>query len=208
MNNLTASIACVFAILSAPSSTRSDVLVVNDGGFVEYDQGNALVVFGQRPITPVMTSTKRTQYARAKAPTEQVLKAINDAGARYAGDRAIARAGLSGKQWMTLFRSNIEIESAYNPDALSHVGAVGLGQLMPATARDLGVDPHNMQENLDGSARYLLAMLRQFGSGELALAAYNAGPQAVERHAGVPPYKETQGHVRKVMSVYHQILNN
>ena len=70
------------------------------------------------------------------------------------------------------------------------------------------VDPHDMNQNLDGSARYLLAMLRQFGTSELALAAYNAGPDAVERHGGVPPYRETQGHVRKVMAVYNETLGN
>ena len=64
---------------------------------------------------------------------------------------------------------------------------------MPDTARDLGVDPHDIAQNLDGSARYLLMMLEQFGEGSLALAAYNAGPEAVT-HGGIP-FRETQGHV-------------
>lgn len=76
---------------------------------------------------------------------------------------------------------------------------------MPDTARSLGVDPHDMVQNLDGSARYLLMRLAQFGSPELALAAYNAGAGAVIRHDGIPPYPETIGHVRKVMAVFDRL---
>jgi soluble lytic murein transglycosylase-like protein len=76
---------------------------------------------------------------------------------------------------------------------------------MPDTAETLGVDPHDIDENLDGSARYLLMMLERFGSEELALAAYNAGPEAVTRHGGIPPYEETQGHVAKVMAVFERL---
>ena len=72
---------------------------------------------------------------------------------------------------------------------------------MPATAAQLDVDPYDWQANLDGSARYLLMMLAQFGTPELALAAYNAGPDAVARYGGIPPYRETQNHVRRVMVV-------
>ncbi|RFP85374.1 lytic transglycosylase domain-containing protein, partial [Rhodobacteraceae bacterium 63075] len=109
--------------------------------------------------------------------------------------------GLSVSDWLALFQANIEVESAYRPGALSSAGAIGLGQLMPGTAADLGVDPHDMTQNLDGSARYLLMMLARFGSPDLALAAYNAGPEAVARHGGIPPYTETQNHVRRVMAV-------
>jgi hypothetical protein len=199
----------VLAFCSQPTASSADVLVVNNGSFVQYELGSALVVFGTKPITLASKTTNyQTPKHRAKAPRAEILNAINDAGSRYAGHPSVAHAGLSAKQWVALFQSNIEIESAYNPLARSQVGAIGLGQLMPGTAQDLGVDPHIITENLDGSARYLLAMLGQFGSGELALAAYNAGPGAVKRHGGIPPYKETQGHVRKVMSVYTQILNN
>jgi soluble lytic murein transglycosylase-like protein len=77
---------------------------------------------------------------------------------------------------------------------------------MPGTARDLGVDPHDTAQNLDGSARYLLAMLARFGTPELALAAYNAGPDAVARHGGIPPFTETQNHVRRVMAVRDRLI--
>lgn len=201
----------LFVFLVGASVASAEVLVVGDGGFVSYEQGSALVVFGPKPVeSEVVISTSGGAVAppRVMVPRADILDAIHETGFRYAGDRAIAQAGLSATEWVTLFRSNIQIESAFNPNARSHVGAIGLGQLMPGTAADLGVDPHDMNQNLDGSARYLLAMLRQFGTRELALAAYNAGPDAVERHGGVPPYRETQGHVRKVMAVYNETLGN
>ena len=76
---------------------------------------------------------------------------------------------------------------------------------MPDTARDLGVDPNDIAQNLDGSARYLLMMLDQFSEGSLALAAYNAGPEAVTRHGGIPPFRETQGHVARVTAVFERL---
>ncbi|MCY1740999.1 lytic transglycosylase domain-containing protein [Ensifer sp. SL37] len=112
---------------------------------------------------------------------------------------------MSPAEWQSFYRANIEIESGYNPAAISKAGAIGLGQLMPATAALLGVDPTDMKQNLDGSARYLLMLLDRFASKELALAGYNAGPDAVTRYGGIPPYAETQGHVRKVMAVFHRM---
>ena len=124
---------------------------------------------------------------------------------RYGGHHALRHAGLTVSSWQMLFQANIEIESAYRPSARSPVGAIGLGQLMPATADQLGIDPHDWRANLDGSARYLLAMLARFGTPELALAAYNAGPDAVARYGGIPPYRETQNHVRRVMAVAQRL---
>ena len=85
------------------------------------------------------------------------------------------------------------------------MGAIGLGQLMPGTASLLEVDPHDWQQNLDGSARYLLTQIDRFDSAELALAAYNAGPEAVTQYGGIPPYEETQGHVQKVLAVFNRL---
>lgn len=97
-----------------------------------------------------------------------------------------------------LFLRLIQQESGWNPTAKSHKGALGLAQLMPSTARRLRVDPSDPHENLDGGARYLSQQYRTFGSWRLALAAYNAGPGAVKRHKGVPPYKETQNYVKVI----------
>lgn len=97
-----------------------------------------------------------------------------------------------------LFLRLVQQESNWNAKAESNKGALGLAQLMPATARSLGVDPQIPQQNLEGGARYLAKQYRKFGSWKLALAAYNAGPAAVEKHGGIPPYKETQNYVKKI----------
>lgn len=100
-----------------------------------------------------------------------------------------------------LFDALIQAESGYEPRARSRAGAMGLAQLMPGTARELGVtDPFDPEQNLRAGARYLGQMLKRFGDVPRALAAYNAGPGAVERAGGIPPYAETQQYVRKIMS--------
>nr|WP_323782812.1 lytic transglycosylase domain-containing protein [Amylibacter sp.] len=98
-----------------------------------------------------------------------------------------------------LFLRLIQQESAWNKNAKSPVGAIGLAQLMPATARELGVNPNDPHDNLEGGARYLREQFVRFGDWRLALAAYNAGPGAVNKYGGVPPYKETQNYVRKIL---------
>jgi soluble lytic murein transglycosylase-like protein len=95
-----------------------------------------------------------------------------------------------------LFLRLVQQESGWNDKARSHKGAIGLAQLMPGTAKVLGVDPHDPQQNLEGGARYLAQQYRTFKSWRLALAAYNAGPHAVQKYDGIPPYKETQNYVR------------
>ncbi|MFD1159447.1 lytic transglycosylase domain-containing protein [Roseovarius aestuarii] len=95
-----------------------------------------------------------------------------------------------------LFLRLVQQESGWKPKARSHKGAIGLAQLMPGTARKLRVNPHDPYENLEGGARYLAEQYRTFGSWRLALAAYNAGPAAVKKYGGVPPYKETKNYVR------------
>ena len=99
-----------------------------------------------------------------------------------------------------VFLSLVKHESSFNPQARSPAGAFGLTQLMPATAKELGVDPADPLQNLEGGARYLRQQLDQFGSLPLALAAYNAGPGNVRKHGGIPPFKETQAYVKNVLS--------
>jgi soluble lytic murein transglycosylase-like protein len=103
----------------------------------------------------------------------------------------------------------VAIESNYRPFAVSRAGAAGLAQLMPGTARDLGViDRFDVRANLDGGARYLRAMLDRFGTVALALAAYNAGPNAVARSRGIPLNGETPAYVARVIARWRDITNN
>lgn len=97
-----------------------------------------------------------------------------------------------------LFLRLVQQESGWNPNARSHKGAQGLAQLMPGTAAKLGVNPADPVQNLDGGARYLRMMYNTFGDWRLALAAYNAGPGAVSKYKGIPPYRETKNYVRVI----------
>ena len=103
-----------------------------------------------------------------------------------------------------LFFNLVTAESNWDDAITSHRGAIGLTQLMPGTAEELGVDPWDSYENLDGGARYLSQQFQTFGSWELALAAYNAGPGAVRKYNGIPPYSETQEYVRKIMEDFDE----
>ncbi|MDI3328964.1 MAG: lytic transglycosylase domain-containing protein [Alicyclobacillaceae bacterium] len=147
------------------------------------------------PGAPVAAET--VLPGRPKAPdgaagTERWMPLILQTAGRYGLDPALLRAVMA-------------VESGGNPSARSPAGALGLMQLMPSTARSLGVDPLDPAQNLDGGARYLRDLLARFrGDVVLALAAYNAGPAAVERHGGIPPYPETREYVRRVTELYRR----
>ena len=157
--------------------------------------------------------------------TEQVSPAVSDATAvtptsfpkpvpdgskasgplpPYGGNYRTAAVAAAKKYGVptNVFLALVQKESQGNPNAVSPAGAMGLTQLMPDTAKAMGVsDPHDPLQALDGGARYLKQQLDKFGSVPLALAAYNAGPGNVMKYGGVPPFKETQNYVSTVMKL-------
>lgn len=143
---------------------------------------------GELVLSNDPTPVVRRAVVRARKPSPALQSLI---------DRYSLQQGLDA----ALVRAVIQAESAFNPRALSVKGAMGLMQLMPSTARELGVqDPWDPEQNVRGGTRYLRQMLDQFdGKLDWALAGYNAGPGAVQRYGGVPPYRETVGYVDKVM---------
>lgn len=125
---------------------------------------------------------------------------VPDSSIQISIDRHSADQSLDPK----LVRAVIQVESGYNHKARSHKGAMGLMQLMPATASQLRVsDPYDPDENVRGGTQYLRQMIDRFsGRLDLAVAAYNAGPGAVERYNGIPPYRETRDYVKRVLALY------
>ena len=104
--------------------------------------------------------------------------------------------------------SVVKQESNFNKSAKSARGAVGLFQLMPSTAKSLGVNPYYINENIIGGIKYLKSLQDKFGSVDLVIAAYNAGPGAVKRHNGIPPYRETRSYVKKIVTHYNYLKVN
>ena len=126
-----------------------------------------------------------------------------DAPAEDAYDHLIVRAARNNRIEPALVKAVIAAESNFKPWAVSRAGAQGLMQLMPATARKLGVrDPFHPTENVEGGSRYLRTMLDRYGDLRRALAAYNAGAKAVDRYQGIPPYAETRAYVVRVLNYY------
>jgi peptidoglycan DL-endopeptidase CwlO len=133
-----------------------------------------------------------------QATTSAVAGGSALSGVPYAD--LFARAGSRHGVDASLLAAVASQESSFNASAVSPAGAQGLMQFMPATAKGLGVNPLDPSSAIDGAARYLSSLKKQFGTTELALAAYNAGPGTVSRYGGIPPYSETQNYVRAVMS--------
>lgn len=125
---------------------------------------------------------------------------VGDAESRQKIENGISRAAEKYQLPPQLIRAVMKAESNFNPQAVSSAGAQGLMQLMPKTARAMGVtNSFDIEQNIEGGAKYLKSMMDRFKSVPLALAAYNAGPGNVEKHGGIPPFKETKAYVSKIM---------
>ncbi len=187
-----------------------------DASVLRYDgQGQLIVPVRSEPVEEETQEGERADAAvnvsysaKGVAAPKDVLPQVRLIATRYQDHPALARLKISPAEWAAFFQAMIKVESNYTQGAVSHAGALGLAQLMPGTADYLNVDPADPIENLDGGARYLLEQMATFGSLERALAAYTAGPEAVRKYDGIPPYAETQSHIVKVMAVYDRILTD
>lgn len=159
-----------------------------------------------KAVTPVektqpLPDVQKTEPVKAQAKADKVLGNLPLADQNLSN--LIDAAARKYKVDPKLVAAVAEVESNGRQEAVSQAGAIGVMQLMPDTAASLGVDPYNKQQNVEGGAKYLRQMLDTFG-GDLkkAVAAYNAGPGAVKAYGGIPPYKETQNYVNKVLDIY------
>ena len=159
-------------------------------------------------VAVVVSTSGTTGTPKGAMLTAAALRASADATHRRLGGSgrwllALPAYHIAGLQ--VLVRSVIAAESAFQPNARSPKGAIGPMQLMPETAKDLGVDPHDPAQNVDAGTRYLRDLLQRYDSGLWhALAAYNAGPGAVDKYRGVPPYRETRNYVNRIDRAYKQ----
>ena len=186
-------LACTLSGLVAALPVQAQVYEIADGGALNVREGGGAVTWRDARAEPVMTSEPATpaQALTILSPPPSPINftaVLNATATRH----AISPALLEAVVWQ---------ESRWHPQALSPKGAMGLTQLMPATARALGVDPRDPVANLDGGARYLRQLLDRFsGNLEKSLAAYNAGPGRVERANGIPAIAETRNYVSAIMA--------
>lgn len=183
-------LALTLALLAGGTALAQEEVHV-DGSVVLYQGATQRMSPGAHPIALILTPgghrAKGGHGAASPAPPPEVAQAIHDSAERHQVDERLVRE----VAWQ---------ESHYKTQSVSPKGARGTMQLMPGTARTLGVDSSDTAGNIEGGVVYLGQLMHRYdGDTTKALAAYNAGPRAVDRYGGVPPYRETQGYVHSIM---------
>jgi soluble lytic murein transglycosylase-like protein len=183
-----------FVLLIDRHELAGDTMRLHTGTGVIEVPASAIVEF--EPVAPVQAAPAPPADSPSVDPVPQKRSPVEIVEA------AASRYGLPP----ALLHSVARVESAYRPDAISPKGAIGIMQLMPGTAAQLNADPHDPEQNVEAGARHLRELLIQYnGETMKALAAYNAGAGAVTRYNGVPPYRETQNYIEKVLRNYWKL---
>ncbi len=184
----------IFIAISVAGPLAAQEVDVNT---LQFQGSNSIIdKYNARPLEPgSMRENLNALRHRILADPFPIPQVVNEGSYYQMAIRAAERYEIP-KQ---LFFNLVTAESNWDPVIVSPWGAIGLAQLMPGTAEELGVDPWDALDNLDGGARYLRQQYERFETWELALAAYNAGPGAVSRYGGIPPYPETEEYVVKIL---------
>ena len=192
------------SVLVAPGTLRAELYVYTDSqGVTHFTNIKRTLPAGVHPKAPKKKNTYNWKDKRG------ILQKVHKVGIKPY-DAIIIEAAQYYSLPPSLVKAVIATESSFNPTVTSHAGAQGLMQLMPATAREMQINNvFDPRQNIFGGTRYLRIMANRFdGSIRLTLAAYNAGPTAVKRAGGVPPYPETRKYVKRVLHLYHHYLSH
>ncbi len=207
--------AALLALAASPLLSRESVCLNTgfcltadshtiDNGLYTIHTGSGTMQF---PSTEVTEITMLPDLPNAQPPLKPRSKLSANSAASY--DDLLIEAAIQQGLEPEFVRSVARIESNLRQDAVSNKGAIGLMQLMPGTASLLGVDAHDAADNVLGGARFLRELLLKYnGDPALALAAYNAGPGAVQKYNGVPPYLETRKYIIRVLQEYKKLQDN
>ncbi len=200
----TLGLTVLMTLTLASAEARADVYVYTDSdGVVHYSNSPPARRRGVQRIR-----TRRPEVSRARASGRSLGRRDTNPERYRRYDAFIREAAALYRLPVSFVRAVIRVESDYNQQVVSHAGACGLMQLMPATAARMGVtDIFDPRQNIMGGTRYLRVLANQFnGDLVLTIAAYNAGEGAVLRYRGIPPYEETQRYVRRVLRHYYGFL--